>query len=72
MKHRFIIEKDEFDQRIIADSQKLIVAAYEHIRIEHEDERKFRDIILTNVFYISEFMTNIISKFVLQQKKTEL
>ena len=69
MKHRFIIERDEFDQRIIADSQKLIVAAYEHIRIEHEDEREPRDMILTNVFYISEFMTNIVSRFVFQQKE---
>ena len=69
MKHRFIIEKDEFDQRIIADSQKLIVAAYKHIRIKHENERKSRDMILTNVFYISEFMTNIVSRFVFQQKE---
>ena len=69
MKHRFIIERNEFDQKVIADSQKLIVAAYKHIRIKHENERKSRDIILTNVFYISEFMTNIVSKFVLQQKE---
>ena len=68
MKHRLIIEKDGFGQRVIAGSQELTVAAYGHIRIEHEDEREPRGMILTNVFYIPEFMTNIVSGFVLQQK----
>ena len=72
MKRRFIREKNEFDQRVIADSQKLIVATYKHSWIKHENERKFRDIILTNVIYISEFMTNIVSRFVFQQKNRTL
>ena len=69
MKHRFVKKKNEYNQMIIANNQKLFDATYEHIRIKHENERESRDIILTNVLFIFEFMTNVISKYILLKKK---
>ena len=54
---------------IIANNQKLFVAIYKYIRIKHENEREFRDIILTYVLFISEFMTNVIFKYIFQMKE---
>ena len=60
MKHRFVKKKNKYDQIIIADCQEFFVTAYKHIRIKDENERKFRDMILTNVLFIFEFMTNVV------------
>ena len=69
MKHRFVKKNIEHDQMIIANNQEFFVAAYEHIRIKHENERKFCDMILTNVLFIFEFMTNVIFKYIFQMKE---
>ena len=57
-------EQKKYDQTIIVESRALTVAAYKHIRIKHKNNRKFRDIILTNVFFIFKFMTNMIFKYI--------
>ena len=54
---------------IIANNQEFFVAVYKHIRIRYENERKFRDIILTNVLFIFEFITNVIFKYIFQTKE---
>ena len=69
MKHRFVKKKNEYDQIIIADSQELFVAAYEHIRIEHKNELESRDIVSTNAILIFEFITNVISEYIFQTKE---
>lgn len=72
MKHRFVKEKDGGGQCIIAGTQKVPVVAYGHIRIEHEGEHGMKEMTLTNVAYIPDFMTNYVSGHILCMKGVHL
>ena len=69
MKHRFIKKQNGDDQCIIANTQSLSVKAYDNVKITFEvDHKNKRTMILANVSYVSKFMTNIISDYILHIK----
>ena len=68
MKHRFIKDREGNGQNLIAGTQILPIEAYGHIDIRYQAEGRIGKITLTNVSYVSQFMTNIVSGVILHTK----
>lgn len=64
IKHCFVKNRDENDEKIVANTQILKMKTYESIEIFFENKYAKRLILLKNVKYIFIFMTNIVFEFI--------
>ena len=68
MTHRFIQNKHENDRIVTAENCDWKIQSYEHIKIKRQKKFEIKEMILWNVCYIFEFITNLISKHILLKK----
>ena len=68
MTHRFIKKRDENERIVTAENCEWTIQLYDHIVIKRQEKFEIKEMILLNVCYIFEFMTNLISKHILIEK----
>jgi hypothetical protein len=69
MKSRFIKAQDESKKKLVTKNQRLRIESYSTIKIILQSLIDFKSMILLNVAYVSNFMTNLMSQSVLKKKK---
>ena len=68
MTYRFIKNRDGDKRIVTAENCKWTIQSYNHIVIKRQKKFEIKEMILLNVCYIFEFMTNLISRHILTEK----